>query len=257
MRALRLIPLIVLTLLLQFPQTFASSTATHSSSSGMVDADVHRSNRDIQVPKTLVKELEKWYAFEERRRDPQRAGTDLELIGALKRQLLNVKTVFEPKSGDALPHGLNFRLPTGGGLIDMGEHVTGERGGFWMRLDIQNPQVSMIGPRLFYLSGARRRTVRGDDVGMGCGKWAELSGWFGRKGRKQGLDVYAPDQRYVSVLAGTWLVAAVTAGELHLGTVTFTDKRFPHLLCESRDEETARRRPPEIDLLSRWFIVSQ
>jgi hypothetical protein len=220
----------------------------------VVEAQVERANRDVQVPKVLVKELEKWYLFEERRRDPQRAGTDLEMLGALKRQLLNLQVMLLPKSGDALSHGLKFRMPTGGGTIDLAEHVPGRRGGFWVRMGIQKSPPDFIGPRLFFLSGGRRRIVQGDEVGMGCAKWAELTSWHKGINPREGIDVYSPDQRYVSVLAGTWLFAVVARGELHLGTISYTDSRYPHLLCEARGSEDARS---GFDLLQDWNIVSQ
>jgi hypothetical protein len=191
----------------------------------------------VKFPRELIKEIEKWYVDSERQRDPQRAGTDLEVLGTLKRKLMDLEVRLRPKSGEALEQGKRFRLPTGGGTIDLGDYVKGDKGGFWVKMAIGKPIEGMTGLRVFYVSEARRRSVRGEDVGAGCGKLAEMTTWFNGAHHKRDLDVYMADQRFVSVLAGTWLFVALAKSEMLLGSITFTDSRYPHLLCPSAGSE--------------------
>lgn len=203
----------------------------------LAEGQARSANRDVKFPRDLIKDIEKWYVASERQRDPQRAGTDLEVLGTLKRKLMDLEVRLFPKSGNGLERGLRFRLPTGGGTIDLADHVRGNRGGFWVKMGFAKEIDGLNGLRVYYLSEGRRRSVRGEDVGSGCGKLAEMTTWFNGAHGKRDLDVYVADQRYVSVLAGTWLFVALAKSELLLGSITFTDSRFPHLLCPSAAPE--------------------
>lgn len=201
------------------------------------EAEVKRANRDVQVPEALVQELEHWYILTERKRDPTRAGTDMEIKNGLKRELLDLELTLVPKSGSVLATGVHFRLPTGGGVVDLDRVIEARGGGFWVQMGLKKQPEEIQALRLFYISDARRRTVAGDALGAGCNRWAEMTSWFNHQLQNQRLDVYGADQRYLTVLAGTWLFAVVTPGELHLGTIAITDSRYPRLLCSRKDSD--------------------
>ena len=199
----------------------------------VIDGHAKMANRDVKVPRELIKEIEQWFIETERTRDPTRAGTDLEVLATLKRQLLNLEVVLLPKSGGALEQGVKFKLPTGGGTIDLADYISGTHGSFWVKMALGREIEGLAGLKVFFLSESRRRTVLGEEIGSGCGRLAEMSTWFARDHSGGALDVYIADQRYVSVLAGTWLFAALAKNGLHLGTITLTDSRYPFLLCQS------------------------
>ncbi len=214
---------------------FSACKLDHSnqSSGPHLDAQAKMANRDVKVPRELISQIEQWFITSERRRDATRAGTDLEVLGTLKRRLMNFQVELTPKSGNALEQGLRFKLPTGGGTIDLADFVPGTRGSFWVKMVISKEIVDLSDMKVFFLSESRKRTVLGEELGSGCGKLAEMTTWFTHDHANKALAVYVADQRYVSLLAGTWLFAAIAKNELHLGTISFTDSRYPFLLCQS------------------------
>lgn len=197
---------------------------------GYESGEVVKSSRDLLVPKAVVKELESWYLKVQHKLNPVTSTGDVEVMGSLQRQLLDLELTLTPKSGKALDRAIQFKLPTGGGEIDLADIVKGRKGGFDVRMKVskmpENPEL-----RLFYISGARRRKIQDEEYGAGCGKWAEMTSWFNTKMSHEALTVYATDQRHISVLAGTWLFAIVSGPELWLGTLTLTDSRNAHLQC--------------------------
>ncbi|MGE0764471.1 MAG: hypothetical protein AB7N80_14440 [Bdellovibrionales bacterium] len=196
----------------------------------MEEGEVTKSNRDLQVPQSLVKELESWYLKTQHKLTPVTSLSDLEIMGGLQRQLLDLELTLVPKTGDALNDSVHYQLPTGGGVIDLAQSVRGSRGRFTAQMKLSKaPEDGEM--RVFYLSEARRRDVRDEPYGAGCNKWMELTTWFNQHHSHQPLVVYATDQRHISVLAGTWLFAVVRTGELWLGSITLNESRTPHLQC--------------------------
>lgn len=194
------------------------------------DNTLVQANRNVQVPAALVKELETWYLKVQHKLNPVTTTSDMEKMAGLKRQLLDLELTFLPQSGEALPEKVHFQLPTGGGQLDLANVIKGRRGGFHMQMKIsklpENPEL-----RVFYLSGARRRTLQNEEYGAGCEKWAEITSWWAKHSHEP-LLTYATDQRHVSVLAGTWLFAAISGADLWLGALTFSDSRWPQLQCD-------------------------
>lgn len=196
---------------------------------GAEEGQVTKSSRELKVPQKLVKELESWYLKEQHRLHQVTALSDLEILGALHRQLLDLEVILTPESG-ALEDTVRFRLPTGGGEIDLSQVVRGSKGGYRFQFKVLK-MPDNAATRVFYVSNARTRSVEGEDYGAGCGKMSEMTTWYNSQLIKTPLQVYATDQRDVSVLAGTWMVASVGDGKLWLGTLSVIDSRFPQLQC--------------------------
>ena len=47
-----------------------------------------------------------------------------------------------------------------------------------------------------------------------------------------GFELYTSDQRYLSVMGGTVVAFVFEDDALFVGSLTFTDSRYPDLLCE-------------------------
>lgn len=192
--------------------------------------EVTKSSREIKVPVQLVDELESWFLKEQHRIHQVTSLSDLEIMGALHRQLLDVEVDFIAYESDALKESIHFRLPTGGGEIDLAQSIHGSKGGYKIQMKLSKlPDNTVL--RVFYISNARRRTVEGEEFGSGCWKMAEMTRWFTQTHQKEPLQVYATDQRDISLVGGTWLFAAVGDSSLWLSAVTLTDSRFPQHLC--------------------------
>jgi len=188
------------------------------------------SNREVLVPAELIRELERWYLSDFRLRKKDDLSTEAQILANIPRKLLNIVLAFKPKSGNALKEAAELRLPTGGGLVDLANSVTGDQGAFLaqMRTD-KLPDGANL--RVFYVSGARRGKVLGEEYGVGCGSWLELTSWYNNTHDHEPLEVFAAEQRHIRVMAGTWVFAALREGELHLAAVTLKDSRHPHLQC--------------------------
>jgi hypothetical protein len=62
----------------------------------------------------------------------------------------------------------------------------------------------------------------------------EITSYYRKKnlGKGHGFDLYTADQRYVSVMGGTFVAVAFDKEALSVASLTFQDSRFPDLMCE-------------------------
>ena len=72
--------------------------------------------------------------------------------------------------------------------------------------------------------------IDGDEFGAGCNKYMDITSFYHRKAR--GFDLYTAGQRYVSVMAGTFVAVVFEKEALYVGSLTFTDSRYPDVMCE-------------------------
>jgi hypothetical protein len=207
------------------------ATGESQNSEGVVEVSAARSNRDVEVPTELIHEIETWYLAEFRKANPVGSLDDVEVVGQIKRKLLNMNVRFEPVDGFQSRGPIQFTVPTGGGVVDLGDVPGGFRGRYKTRMNFENRNGKV---RVFFIGNARERTLGKEHLGSGCSRWADMTSWYlGGQGRAP-LEVFTGDQRHVSVLAGTWIMANIVSSELYLGTLTFTDSRYEQLLCRKR-----------------------
>lgn len=195
-----------------------------------VEESAKRSFRETEVPKTMTRELESWYLEERRKQDPKSTLTDAELLAELERHLLDLELLLNPLDHHSLTNPRKFALPHGGGIVDLADVVNPGHGKFTAKIAVPSRQsTDMV--RVYYLSGAKQRDVQGESFGSGCGKWANLTKWYEHSMAGHGLELFVKDQRYVSVLAGTWIVAVLKGTQLHIAGVLVGDSRYPRLQC--------------------------
>lgn len=189
-----------------------------------------RANREASVPKQLVKIIEDWYIKERRAKEKLNTSSESELVAEIERQLMDVNVHLATINNDDLVDEGDLKVPTGGGIIDFAEILKGDKGGFSLSMSLDRlPEGSEI--RAFYVSQARQRELSDSSYGAGCGRWMEVTKWFKNHINGHAMDLYATDRRHVSVMAGTWLFFALHEKQLWLGTLFFTDSRFPALMC--------------------------
>lgn len=192
----------------------------------LVDHPARLSSRDVKIPKPLVKKIEEDYrAFLVKSEVPSNEN--------LKRKLLNVTAEMTAKRGGALHENVRVTAPIGGGVVDLAEFVTPLRGGFQVKImgtsetGTELPEMHMV-----YVSKGKTRKIGSEEVGAGCNKYMDITNYYFKQNQKGGFELYTADQRYLSVLAGTFVLYAFEKEALYVGSLTFMDSRYPHLVCE-------------------------
>jgi hypothetical protein len=197
------------------------------SADAMVERAARASSRDVKIPRALVARIERDYkAF----LAAQEGASDK----GIKRALLNVSVAFTAKRPGALREDTRVDTPVGGGLIDLSEIVTPLRGAFRVRIDARGPgeDAEASTARVYFVSHAKRRALAGDEYGAGCDKFMDITSEFRQKWKRGGFEVYTADQRYLSVLGGTFLFVRFRKEALFVAGVTFTDSRYPDVMCD-------------------------
>ncbi len=197
------------------------------STSEYVKRVAKQSSRDVKVPTALVSEVEKGYR-------EFRVNNKLNQEDRVERKFMDVQVRFRQRRPAALVDNILVRTPLGGGVIDLSDFVTEKRGSFEVQisahLDQEHEAENM---RVYFVSHTKARRIDGEEYGAGCAKVYEISSYFGKKMSSDGISVYTTEQRYVSVLGGTFVMVSYTPEAIHVGSVTFSDPRFPELTCEA------------------------
>lgn len=186
-----------------------------------------QSSRDVKVPRALVARIELEYrGFLTAQQVSPKEG--------IKRKLLNITVELSEKRRAALHENVRINTPLGGGVIDLSEFVTPLRGAFEAKIKVNSETAGEESPavRVFFVSHAKPRILGGEQYGAGCDKYMEVTSFFNRKMSHGGFELYTADQRYLSVLGGTFVLVAFDKEALLVGSVSFMDSRFPELMCE-------------------------
>ena len=196
----------------------------------MAEHSARSSSRDTKIPRALVKRMEEDYRIFLTKNKPI-AKVEI------RRKLLDLSVGLTQKSTSALHENARVGAPTGGGVIDFSELVTPLRGAFWLKIVVRKEKDADSEPenlRVFFVSGAKARTLDGEEFGAGCGKFMEITSTFRKKNgaKDPGFELYTSDQRYLSVMGGTVVAFVFEDDALFVGSLTFTDSRYPDLLCE-------------------------
>lgn len=203
---------------------FSSSIAAESEK--MSERPSQAGSRDVKIPRSLVQQLDKDY----------RAFLTKNEVSAkenIKRMLMNVSAELTQKRDAALHENLRVNTPLGGGIIDLSEIVTPVRGSFSLKIMTKKEdgnQPSNL--RVYFVSRGKQRRVDGEDYGAGCGRYMDVTSYFNKKMSKSGFELYTANQRYLSVVGGTFVAVGFEKEAMQVGTLTFTDSRYPELLCE-------------------------
>lgn len=200
--------------------------ADNSMPTGMSEHTARTSSRDVHVPRALVARVEKDY-------DSYLTSQGVITKTAVKRGLLNIRVDLSAKRGGALHENARVVTPLGGGVVDLADLVTPVRGAFWAKIHAQHEDGRVLDNwRVFYVSKAKQRTIAGDTYGSGCDKWMDVTSYFNKSMAGEGFQLYTADQRYLSVIAGTFVVVSFAKEALSVASMSFTDSRYPQVMCE-------------------------
>jgi hypothetical protein len=178
--------------------------------------------RPTRVPRALIERVEREYRHETKR--PAEEPVKHELVAAVV-DLTSIKP-------GTLNDDARWLMAPGGGAFDFSGVVEGQPGSFNLKLSARDQAGEPVKfTHLYYVPRSKVRRLDGETFGDGCGKVFELTGAW-RKRFAHGIDLYTAGQRYLSTVGGTFLVAAFGEKVLQVAHVTFTDSRYPQLICE-------------------------
>lgn len=185
---------------------------------------------DIKIPSQAWDLLE----FKSHEASPAAGGHGAEAPAAAAKALVfsEVTVVLAQKnSGIIKGETVKISLPKGGGNIDLSQYVTGKKGTFFVGFEF--PQFeNAIQKKIVFVSGTKKRKIGGQIFGSGCNQYFDITDKFLKEMKGEGLKVNTTQERYLSVLGGTFLFAAKKEAETHVAQVTFTNSQFPSLFCK-------------------------
>lgn len=137
----------------------------------------------------------------------------------------------QKNSGIIKGEAVKISLPKGGGNIDLSQYITGKKGSFYVGFEYPAFEAASA-KKVVFVSGTRKRKIGGQIFGSGCNQYFDISDKFLKEMKGEGLKVNTTQERYLSVLGGTFLFSAKKDNEVHLTQVTFTNSQFPSLFCK-------------------------
>ena len=178
--------------------------------------------RPVRVPRQLIERVEREF-----RRETKRPA-DEPVKHALMVPVVELTSIKE----GTLAEDARWTLAPGGGTFDFAKLVEEFAGSFRLKLAARDLTGAPVVPtHVYYVPRAKVRRLDGETFGDGCGTILEVTSAL-RHRFALGLDLYTAGQRYLSTVGGTFLIAAFGEKVLQVAHVTFTDSRYPQLICE-------------------------
>lgn len=182
--------------------------------------------KEVQIPKVLMSNIEAEINAESKTIAPVYLFMPLE-----------VQFVTLTKGVLKTPNMI-FKLPKGGGSIDLKDVIAGD-GSFYMRFpneqfeNMSEFRVDLLG--LFYISNSPSKKIDGETFGLGCGKMIDLKKSFSNLQEHKFLKLNTTDLRYLFVAAGRYVFIFKQASKVYLTQLTITDSRYYKELCLGAD----------------------
>ena len=175
-----------------------------------------------RVPRALVERIESEY----------RRATKRPTEGAIKVELLSAIIELTSARAGTLEDEAKWVMAPGGGAFDFEDVVTDQPGSFNLKLSARTEAGAEVVPtHVYFVPRSKVRRLDGETFGDGCDKIMEVTALVARW-RARGVDLYTAGQRYLSTLGGTFVITVFDEKALQLAHVTFTDSRYPQLICE-------------------------
>lgn len=138
----------------------------------------------------------------------------------------------EKNAGVVEGEALKLKLPRGGGTVDLSRFITG-RGTFYVGFDF--PEFNeAAAKKVIFVSKARKRRIGSEVFGAGCNQFFDITDEFFKKMKGEGIKVNTTQDRYLSVLGGSFLFSAEKGADVHLAQVRFVNTQQPQFFCEER-----------------------
>ena len=197
------------------------------------DGHIFSFEKGAAIPDRLVSYVEAEYVKKYRLANPQTERSDIEIIAALPRRLLELNLYLREKNPGTLIDNTRFLLPAGGAAVDLGEFVNEGKGSFYIEWD-HNFEAYDIEPadlRVFFVSNNHRFAIGNQEYGTGCGKYFEITNFYKTQIDKFGYEVAAADKRYLGQLLGTFYFVVINTSGVYVAATSFLDTRYPKVHC--------------------------
>ena len=173
---------------------------------------------DFFIPQELLKNVEKDLLEESKVLAPVFSFTSLDVLFTEKTQ----KTLSSPS--------LLYRLPKGGGLVDLQNAVSG-KGSFYISFPGEQfkdlPELS----HLYFISQAPKIKIDSEEFGLGCCKWVDIKAQFSDLQKTNFLNLNTTDNRHIFVTSGHYIFIFRKLNQVVLSQLTITDSKNSFLLC--------------------------
>ncbi len=196
---------------------------------------VEKSSKEFLIPRELRARIEKSYLEYIRKNRPKVVLADEEILSRIPREFLDVEISLRGSAPGVLSDHTVFKLPRGGGEIDLKDYVKGSKGSFFMTFLAKrsnDPKHEVKDLHVYFLSEARERKIAGEKFGSGCRRYMDITDFIASTQSSGGLQLNATAQRYLSVVGGVfYFVEFNPERRIYLSAVRMKDSRYPDLAC--------------------------
>lgn len=197
---------------------------------------IEKTSKNFLIPRDLKQVIEQDYLAYIRKENPKIILPDEEILSRIPREFLDVEVRFRSSAPGVLSDHTEFKLPRGGGEVNLKDYVIGKKGSFFMSLKATRSSDSkheLSHLNIYFLSETKQRQIGKETFGSGCRRYMDVTRLFSEKNNAGGLQLNATEQRYLSVIGGVfYFVNFDPERRIYIAAVRFTDTRYPDLLCE-------------------------
>lgn len=186
--------------------------------------------QDIKIPSKLWVEIEK-SATGDGSEKLSVSSDDLSNLG-LDVQFTPIELYLIEKNYGVLKNpSFLYKMPIGGGEIDLSNIVTDKNGSFYLKFKMPK-DFEDLDYKVYFLSKSRKRIVDGETIGSGCNVYFNITKKFKNVMKSNGILVNTTRLRHVSLLAGNFIFVAQKEKKTLLTQVQFVDSGNRDILCE-------------------------
>ena len=201
------------------------------------EGEVLKTSKEFQIPRDLKEKIQKDYIEYVRETEPSNIQPDEELVKQLPREFLEVDLFLRELKTGTLNHDTIFRAPRGGGLIDLAESVLGEKGSFFVRFILRDPQYpedELDNLKAYYLSEVKEKKIGDQTYGSGCGSLVDITDSVVKSAKGSGIRVNAKDDRYFHTLAGTYVFVSYAYEKIRIAALRLKDTSITGFECPGK-----------------------
>lgn len=195
-----------------------------------------KTSKEFLIPRELRETIEKEYLAYIRKENIKNVLPDKEILARIPREFLDVDILLKESSHGVLSDNVEFKLPRGGGEIDLKNYVKGPKGSFYLAYRSRRAQGKVADTKalhVYFLSEAKERMIDHEKFGVGCQKYMDITDLMAKANSDDGLQLNATDHRYVPVITGVlYFVDFDAERKIFISAVRIFDSRYPEETCQ-------------------------
>lgn len=212
--------------------------ANEGNSGTAIGVSPRESDKNVKIPLSLVKKIESDYLYLKRKDKMLDNQTDAQLLNSIPRKYLSLKVFFAPvESYSALTSPAEVKMQRGGGVVDLSDVFSNEKGQFQFSLKIDWEDLGFVEDdvnrlKVHFISHSKKRNLLNESWGSGCNKYFDVTSFYKSQLETKGIELSLSEQRHLSVLAGTYVFSLFKDDDLYIATLTFVDNRYSKVYCD-------------------------